>query len=95
MSAWWAFSALGLYPLAGSDRYALGAPLFPRAEVAVAGGTFTIEAEGVSDTNLYVEAVELNGAPLAKAEIRHADLKPGGSLRFVMGPLPSAWGRAN
>jgi predicted alpha-1,2-mannosidase len=95
MSAWWAFSALGFYPLAGSDRYVVGAPLFPHAEVAVPGGTFTIDADGVSDTNLYVQSVELNGAPLVKPEIRHADLKPGGSLKFVMGPLPSAWGRAN
>jgi predicted alpha-1,2-mannosidase len=93
MSAWFIFSALGFYPLAGSDRYVIGAPLFPHAEIAVPGGTFTIEAPEVSDTNIYVQAVELNGAPLAKPEIRHADLKAGGKLAFTMGPAPSMWGR--
>ena len=92
MSAWFVFSALGLYPLAGSDRYVLGAPLFPKAVVQVAGGTLTIEAPGVSDTNVYVQSVELDGAPLDKAEIRHADIAGGGTLTFHMGPRPSTWG---
>ena len=94
MSAWLLFSALGFYPVVGSDRYVIGAPLFPHAEVAVTGGTFTIDAAAVSDTNLYVQAVELNGAVLTKPEIRHTDLKGGGSLVFTMGPTPSMWGRS-
>jgi len=93
MSAWFLFSALGFYPIAGSDLYIIGAPLFPHAEIAVPGGTFTIDAPEVSDTNIYVQSVELNGASLTKAEIRHADLKAGGKLAFTMGPTPSAWGR--
>lgn len=92
MSAWFVFSALGFYPLVGSDRYVLGAPLFPHAEIAVPGGTFTIDAKDVSDTNIYVQSVKLNGAALEKTEIRHSDLKPGGSLVFEMGPYPSKWG---
>ncbi len=93
MSAWFIWSALGFYPLAGSDRYVIGAPLFPRAEIAVPGGTFTVEAPEVSDVNIYVQSVELNGAPLAKAELHQADLKAGGKLSFVMGPAPSKWGQ--
>jgi predicted alpha-1,2-mannosidase len=93
MSAWLLWSALGIYPRAGSDRYVLGAPLFPEARIAVAGGTFTIDAPGVSDTNLYVQSVTLNGAPLTTPELHHADLKAGGNLTFVMGPSPSAWGQ--
>ena len=80
MSAWLVFSALGFYPVVGSDRYVIGAPLFPHAEVTVPGGTFTIDAAEVSDTNIYVQAVALNGAPLAAPELRHADLRAGGSL---------------
>jgi predicted alpha-1,2-mannosidase len=93
MSAWLLFSSLGFYPLAGSDRYVIGAPLFPHATIAVKGGTFTVDAPGVSDTNIYVQSVELNGVPLTTPEIKHADLKAGGSLSFVMGPSPSMWGR--
>ncbi|MFT3770584.1 MAG: GH92 family glycosyl hydrolase [Minicystis sp.] len=94
MSAWFVLSALGFYPLVGSDRYAIGAPLFTHAEIAVPGGTFTVDAPEVSDTNIYVQSVELNGEPLTTAEIRHADLRAGGSLVFHMGHSPSAWGRA-
>jgi putative alpha-1,2-mannosidase len=71
----------------------IGAPLFPHATIAVKGGNFTVDAPGVSDTNIYVQSVELNGAPLTTPEIKHADLKAGGSLAFVMGPAPSMWGR--
>jgi predicted alpha-1,2-mannosidase len=92
MSAWYLFAALGFYPLVGSDRYVVGAPRFPHAEIAVAGGTFTIDAPGVSDANPYVQSVMLNGAPLAAPELRHADLRAGGSLVFTMGPAPSSWG---
>jgi predicted alpha-1,2-mannosidase len=94
MSAWFVFSALGFYPLAGSDLYFIGAPLFEHAEVRLpAGGSFTIEAPGVSATNMYVQSVELNGAPLDKPALHHADLRAGGSLRFVMGAAPSDWGK--
>jgi predicted alpha-1,2-mannosidase len=94
MSAWLLFSSLGFYPLVGSDRYVIGAPLFPQASIAVGGGTFLVEAPGVSDTNLYVQSVALNGAPLTVPEIKHSDLVAGGKLSFVMGPAPSAWGRS-
>ncbi len=93
MSAWWLFSALGFSPIAGTDRYVIGTPLFPHAEIAVAGGTFTVDAKEVSPKNVYVQSVTLNGAPLAAPSLRHADLVAGGSLEFVMGPSPSAWGR--
>ena len=93
MSAWYVFSALGFYPLPGSDRYIVGTPLFERAEIDVPGGTFVVEAPGASDKNLYVQSVTLDGAPLAKPELRHADLKPGSRLAFVLGEAPGAWGR--
>jgi predicted alpha-1,2-mannosidase len=93
MSAWLLWSSLGFYPLPGSDRYVIGAPLFPKAEIAVAGGTFTVLAPDVSDTNIYVQSVELNGAPLTTPALKHSDLKAGGTLSFVMGPAPSKWGQ--
>jgi predicted alpha-1,2-mannosidase len=94
MSAWLLWSSLGFYPVSGSDRYVVGAPLFPHAELSVTGGTFTVDAPAVSDTNLYVQSVTLNGAALSTPELTHADLKAGGSLSFVMGPVPSTWGRS-
>ncbi|MEO7094246.1 MAG: GH92 family glycosyl hydrolase [Polyangiales bacterium] len=98
MSTWWAFAGMGLYPIVGSDRYVVAAPYFPHVELAVsdatgARGTFTIDAKDGSATNLHVQSATLNGAPLTTPTLTHADLKPGGSLTFVMGPKPSSWGK--
>ncbi len=93
MSAWLVFSALGFYPLPGSDVYVVGAPMMPHATIAIGGGTFTIDAPGVSDANRYVKSVTLNGAPLAKPTLKHSDLRAGGSLAFEMTSAPTTWGR--
>ena len=47
-SAWYVFSALGFYPVCpGSGQYAIGTPLFPKAEVSLPSGkTLTITAKG-------------------------------------------------
>ncbi|MFI5296998.1 MAG: GH92 family glycosyl hydrolase [Polyangiales bacterium] len=94
MSCWLVYTALGFYPLVGTDRYVVGAPLVPHAELDVAGGTFTIDAQGSSDATPYVQSVTLNGSPLTVAELHQSDLKAGGSLTFVMGAAPSTWGAA-
>ena len=93
MTSWWVFGALGVYPIVGSDRYVLGAPLFPHAEIAVSGGSFVIDAPGASASSPYVQSVTLDGAPVTAPTLRHADLHPGGRLLFTMGPKPSDWGR--
>lgn len=89
LSAWYVWSALGLYPLPGSDQLILGTPLFPRAEIAIAGGTLTIEAPDVSSENLYVEEVELDGEEIEGAMVRQQDLRPGVSLCFEMDDEPA------
>ena len=79
LSSWYVWSALGLYPIAGTERYILGAPIFTRARVRVPGGTLTIEAgEGGERTG----RVLLDGAPVDGGEVRHGDLAAGRTLRF-------------
>lgn len=98
MSTLLLFHALGIYPIAGSDRFVLGAPLFPKATIALqdgSGGTFTIEGQGVSATAIYVQSVTLDGKPLTAPEIRVSDLHAGGKLVFVMGEHPSSWARVD
>ena len=93
MTSWYVWSALGLYPNAGQPFYYLGSPVFPRSTIALGGGrTFTIEAPGTSDANRYVRSAELNGAPLDRAWITHAELAAGGRLVLHMGATPSSWG---
>lgn len=95
MSAWYLFTAFGFYPIAGTDLYVIGVPLVPRAEITVSGGTFVVEAPGVSKDAAYIQSVTLNGAPLGKPSFRHADLRAGGRLVFTMGPNPSGWARVD
>ncbi len=86
MSAWYLFSALGMYPIAGDDRYIVGAPMFPRAEVRLASGaTLTIEAPGAGPGRRVVSEVSLNDAPLEGWILRHAQLEDA-TLRFTMAP---------
>lgn len=86
MSAWFALSALGFYQVepAGA-RYWFGAPLFERAEIPVAGGTFTIEAPGAA-TKSYIKSATLNGRPLDRPYITHSEITAGGTLRLEMAP---------
>jgi len=78
LSAWYVFAAMGLYPLAGTDRYILGEPAFSRIEFPVGEGKFTIMRVGNGDT----ESVWLNGVAHVEPDILHADLVAGGSLVF-------------
>ncbi|MFT4211856.1 MAG: GH92 family glycosyl hydrolase [Microbacterium sp.] len=96
MSAWYLFSALGMYPLAvGSPIYALGSPLFPRARLRLAGGqVLEVVAQNHADRNVYVQAVHLNGEPIESPWIDHRRLLAGGVLTFRMGSAPSQWGTA-
>ena len=42
MSAWLAFTALGLFPIAGTDVYLLGAPIFSEAILHLPAGELRI-----------------------------------------------------
>ena len=84
MGAWYVLSTLGLYPVAGSDRWILGAPRFPQARIDVGGHELVIEADGVSDAAKYVKSVELDGVPIEVPYLTHAQLASAQTLRFVM-----------
>ncbi len=96
MSAWYIFSALGFYPLNPCDqKYQLGSPLLPRAVLHLDNGKeFEIVAEKVSDKNIFVQSVALNGVTLDRLWITHDEIMKGGTLTFRMGsqPNPLAFG---
>ncbi|HEX6070982.1 MAG TPA: glycoside hydrolase family 92 protein, partial [Longimicrobiaceae bacterium] len=97
MSAWYAFSAMGFYPVApGIPNYVLGSPLFARTTLHLAGGaTFTIDAAGASALNPYIQSATLNGQPFDRSWISHEELLRGGTLSLQMGPEPNpSWGSA-
>ena len=96
MSSWYVWCAVGLYPNAGQDIYYVGSPAFTRAAIALGRHrTFTIEAPDASAANAYVQAAYLNGKPLDRAWLTHAELSRGGRLALHMGDRPSGWGSAS
>jgi alpha-1,2-mannosidase, putative len=90
MSAWYVLSASGFYPVApGEAFYDLGTPLFPEIKFNLENGkTFVIKARNVSEKNIYVKSVKLNGAPHRQTFISHSDIMNGGMLEFEMSPTP-------
>lgn len=97
MSAWYVFSALGIYPVnPAAGVYVFGSPVVDQATIALpAGRSFTIVARNNSPENLYIQSAELNGKPYGKSYITHPDIVAGGELTFVMGPEPNkAFGSA-
>ena len=95
LSAWYVWSAIGLFPNAGQPYYYIGSPLFTRTRIALPGGrAFTIEAPATSAANRYVRAATLNGRPLRRAWLTHDEVARGGVLRLDMGPAPDGWGTA-
>jgi predicted alpha-1,2-mannosidase len=88
MSAWYIFSALGFYPVCpGTTQYAIGSPYIEEAVITLPGDKkLTIKANGLSEKNIYIQSVVLNGKPVTTPFLDHYDLIQGGELIFRMGP---------
>ncbi|HEY5914646.1 MAG TPA: GH92 family glycosyl hydrolase [Verrucomicrobiae bacterium] len=95
MSAWYLFTALGFYPVCpASDYYVIGSPAVKKAVMHLSNGRkFTVQAKDLSERNIYVQAVKLNGRDWMQPFLPWRELNKGGSLIFTMGPEPNkAWG---
>jgi predicted alpha-1,2-mannosidase len=94
MSAWYVLSALGLYPLhVGSDRWAVGTPLFRRAVVHHPSGDLVLSAPDAGAASPYVHGLTVGGRAVTEPEVAHGDLLGGVVVEFAMGSAPSSWGR--
>jgi predicted alpha-1,2-mannosidase len=95
-SAWYAFAAVGLYPVApGDGQYQLSTPLFSRITLHLDplvydGGTFVVEADGVGDEQPYLLSASLDGVPIDGTALTHAQITAGGTLTLEVGPEPSS-----
>ena len=98
MSAWYVFSAMGLYPYSpASGEYQIGSPLFETSTIKISEEiSFTIKAENVSDENMYIQSATFNGKEFNRTSISHKEIQQGGTLQFVMGNTPNKnWGINN
>lgn len=85
LSSWYVFSALGFYPVAGTDSYWIGSPCVDSAEIDLGNGkVLTIKADNQSSKNIYVKSVKLNGKETDSFTFSHSDIANGGELAFTM-----------
>ncbi len=94
-SAWYVFTALGFYPVnPGQPIYAIGSPLFQRATIALEQNrTFTVEADGKGDSDIYIQSATLNGQALDRPWLSHSEIMAGGTLHLQLGSQPNQkWG---
>jgi predicted alpha-1,2-mannosidase len=94
MSSWYLFTCLGFYPVCpASDYYVIGAPQIPKATIHLSNGKkFTMTAENISNQNIYVQSVRVNGKNWRSPFLPYHELEKGGKLEFIMGSQPSQWG---
>jgi putative alpha-1,2-mannosidase len=93
-SAWYVFSALGLFPtVPGVAGVSLGSPVFADAVVHLANGrTLHIVGHGAAADAPYVQDVHLDGESLAAPWLDWARLADGATLEFSLGRTPTDWG---
>ncbi len=92
MSAWYVFSAAGLYPVTPvGGEYQIGTPLFPVIEILQpTGKVFKMQARGLSDKSIYVRSVTVDGKPYDKSYITHDMIVSGCHVVLDMSDTPAA-----
>ena len=87
MSAWYLFTALGFYPVPGYDKYYVGAPLYPNAEITLPAGALRISAPGAGTGVDRPRSASVNGEALGETlTFRHTDIADGGRLEVIVEP---------
>jgi predicted alpha-1,2-mannosidase len=95
MSAWYICGAIGWYPeIPGVGGFTILSPLFPKTVLNLPNGkVVTILAKHASRDSRYVQSMTINGKPNSKLWLTVDQLRPGASIKFIMGTSPNpAWG---
>ncbi len=90
-SAWYVFSALGLYPVCpATDEYVIGSPLFKKATIHLENGkTIQFVVENNSEENIYVKSIEVNEKKYSQNFFKHTELLKGAKIEFNMSSKPN------
>ena len=95
MSAWYMFSALGIYPgMPGTGQLLLHTPRFEHAEIDLAGGkTLTIDAPGADGRKLqYIESAQVDAKPQTRVYTDWDTLRRGATIRYALTDKAPSWG---
>ncbi|MCU1679717.1 MAG: Conserved putative secreted protein [Amycolatopsis sp.] len=96
MSAWYVFSALGLYPeVPGTGQFVLNAPRFAKSVVHLENGRdVVIKASGAQPSQLqYVQSLKVSGYASDHAYVSFEQLTHGTTLDFALtaDPAQATW----
>ncbi len=82
MSAWYVFSAMGMYPVCpGTTQYVLGTPLFNEVKINLESGkSFAITNE--SEKEMMINGFALNGKKQNNSFIDHKQVMSGGKMIY-------------
>ncbi|MFD4950856.1 GH92 family glycosyl hydrolase [Streptomyces sp. NPDC058451] len=99
MSAWNVLASIGLFPVQpGYFTWGLSTPVFERVDLCLDDGHhprgLTITAPGTSRKDRYIQSVRAGGVPHDRTYLTTRALRSIGTLRYTVGPRPSAWGTA-
>ncbi len=86
MSAWYILSSMGFYPVnPASGVYNIGTPAFSKVEIMLENGkSFIIKANNLTEKNVFIKSIKLNGKELKNYKFTHQDIVNGGNLDFEM-----------
>ncbi len=89
LSSWYVLSAIGIYPVAGTDKYYIGSPCVDSAVIRFENGNeLKITVKNNSDKNIYISSVKLDSEKITDFFITHEALTSGGELVFEMTDKP-------
>lgn len=95
MSAWYIFSALGIYPSTpGTGDFLLHAPKFAQAKIDLGNGkNLHINAGNHSAKNIgYIQSARFHGTQQNKVFLTWEQVQAGGKLEFELNATPQTWG---
>ncbi|GED84147.1 GH92 family glycosyl hydrolase [Streptomyces sp. 6-11-2] len=97
MSAWYVFSALGMYPQVPSRaELVLSSPLFERIEIRRPhGNDISVRATGAAAGSPYVRSLKVNGRASDRPWLPAGFVRDGGRLDYTLSATPDrTWGSA-
>lgn len=81
LSSYYCLAALGIFPVAGQDKFLLGSPIVKKATITLYNGNvLTINVD--NPQLIYVRKVSLNGKESEDFAIKASELLKGGKLTF-------------
>lgn len=86
MSSWYVFASMGLYPLNPiSGQYEISSPMFKKLMINLENGKkFQVTAPKLSEHNIYIKSVKINGKAYHKSYVTYEQIMAGGHIELEM-----------